>query len=119
MLQAVDNDESFEDAVDAVSVRSLTKRAVSASRSPPPQEQHQSQSSDKTHEHSQQAEPEAVQEADAKSQRESSPLSRRLSSTSNLDNVNLDDETATSADGKSIVYCNMVLTKLTALLQDQ
>ncbi|OAA79242.1 GTPase activating protein (Gyp5) [Akanthomyces lecanii RCEF 1005] len=99
---AAENDESFEDAVDAVdsvSVRSLTKRAVSASRAPASEEQHQPPSTETAHEHAQQAEPETTEEADAKSHRDSSPLSKRLSNTSNLDNVNLDDEAPPSADG--------------------
>ncbi|OAA54877.1 GTPase activating protein (Gyp5) [Cordyceps fumosorosea ARSEF 2679] len=112
---AAENDESFEDAVDtvdSVSVRSLTKRAVSTSKPPPTEEHHPQPQAPETasdrpqhpetaSEPPQQAEPEVAQEADAKSHRESSPLSRRLSSTSNLDNVNLDDEAAPSVDRES------------------
>ncbi|EJP65648.1 TBC domain-containing protein [Beauveria bassiana ARSEF 2860] len=101
MPQVTENDESFEDAVDAVdsvSVRSLTKRAVSSSRPPAPEEPHEAQTTDSTPDHAQEPEPEAALESDVKSHRDSSPLPRRLSTTSDLDNVNLDDETAPSAD---------------------
>lgn len=104
-LKAAENDESFEDAVDAVdavSVRSLTNRAVSASRAAASEEQHQIPSTETENKHSQQAEPETAEEADAQLHRDSSPLSKRLSNTSNLDNVNLDDEASPSAGGTII-----------------
>lgn len=96
--QATEQD-SFEDAVDAVSVRSLTKRTVSVTKPPPPNDIHT-------------IDLEIDQEADGKTekedttsmdsdykpepQRESTPLSHRISSTSNLDNVSLDDDTPQS-----------------------
>ncbi|TQV98006.1 hypothetical protein V2A60_006294 [Cordyceps javanica] len=104
---AVENEESFEDAVDnvdSVSVRSLTKRTASTSKVPAPEEPTpEEQTEQSTHNHARQTELEAAQETDTKSHRESSPLSRRLSTTSNLDNVNLDDEAAPSADARSKV----------------
>ncbi|XP_044724416.1 rab-GTPase-TBC domain-containing protein [Hirsutella rhossiliensis] len=89
---AVEEHDSFEDAVDAVSVRSLTKRAVSVtvSKSQVPGE------TDSTETHTIEADPPSPAESQAKrqSRRPSSPPSSRISDASNLDNVNLDDEAA-------------------------
>lgn len=92
LLQTADNDESFEDAVDAVSVRSLTKRSVSTSKPPPQDEEKQVPSLQSRHDEIKEPEAESNEESASKSDRDPSPLSRRLSTTSNLDNVNLDDE---------------------------
>lgn len=105
--QAADREESFEDAVDgadtvdAVSERSLTKRSASASKPPTHDDEHDTPSDGVAHHHTHAHETEAepADEHNPMSPRESSPLSRRLSTTSNLDNVNLDDEAATAADG--------------------
>lgn len=103
--QLNDKEESFEDAVDApdapdtVSVRSLTKRSVSTSKPPPADQDDHAETTEATHQHAPEPDAEPAEDADAKSHRDSSPLSRRLSTTSNLDNVNLDDEAAPAADG--------------------
>ncbi|EQL01493.1 GTPase activating protein (Gyp5) [Ophiocordyceps sinensis CO18] len=88
--QVVEEHDSFEDAVDAVSVRSLTKRAVSVtvSNSPAPDE------TESTETHNIEADPPSPAQSQGKRQSggSSSPLSSRISDASNLDNVNLDDE---------------------------
>lgn len=87
--QAAEHD-SLEDAVDAVSVRSLTKRTVSVtvpSESPLPDE------SEGTETHTTEAEPPSPAKSQAQRQ------SRRISDASNLDNVNLDGETADKPQG--------------------
>ncbi|KAK2593792.1 hypothetical protein QQS21_008500 [Conoideocrella luteorostrata] len=102
---AVDNAEATTDTVDAKSVRSLTKRSVSVTASPPPLsgEAEKNQGKEKT------AEKDDVNGEDVSvdtpraeskpgSRRTSSPLSNRISNTSNLDNVNLDDENSTKTE---------------------
>ena len=109
--QSADHD-TFEDAVDNSSVRSLTKRSVSASKRVPSgeatsddgsvqQKVDDTTSSDKgatASETSQNvdfkdASDDATEDDDnSKTRRKSSPHSKRISSTSNLDNVNLDDD---------------------------
>ncbi|POR32291.1 GTPase-activating protein GYP5 [Tolypocladium paradoxum] len=93
---AAEND-SFEDAVDAVSVRSLTKRSVSASKSPPPDK------AAKPGAHTVKDESPDPAEADPRpqSRRGSSPISSRISNASNLDNVNLDDEAPAKSQGNN------------------
>lgn len=99
LLQTADNDESFEDAVDAVSVRSLTKRSVSTSKPPPKNEDQQVPSLQSLHDDIKEPDAESNVESASKSGRDPSPLSRRLSTTSNLDNVNLDDEALPANQG--------------------
>lgn len=105
---AVDNADSSADTVDAVSVRSLTKRSVSvaATRDPPPHSENSSEGKEdvnvKTKEEDSDKdkaiEP-AKPESRPESLRPSSVLSNRISHTSNLDNVNLDDDNSTKAEG--------------------
>ncbi|ETS05688.1 RabGAP/TBC [Trichoderma reesei RUT C-30] len=92
--------DAFEDAVDAASVRSLTKRSVSATRpQPPPPEQDATKSdaeSDKEEE-AEEAKSDKGEEKPEPPSRGSTPLSHRISNisnTSNLDVVNLDDDAA-------------------------
>lgn len=112
--QAADT-ETFEDAVDTGSVRSLTKRSVSANKSEPPDngsevESHEDSDSKDT-KPSESAPIDDVKEAsgtpvdenedeeDKTTRRDSSPVSKRFSSTSNLDNVNLEDEVPPAPEG--------------------
>ncbi|KAG5981337.1 hypothetical protein E4U55_003066 [Claviceps digitariae] len=107
---AVDNADGVgEETVDAISVRSLTKRSASVTKSPPPKlerdEKGEGKDQDKdTKTESQGAgnKDETVQRSRSESQprsvRTSSPVSNRISSTSDLDNVNLDDENPTKTD---------------------
>ena len=104
--QAAEND-TFEDAVDS-SVRSLTKRSVSASKPVPSPEAAsddgsvQQKADDRQGttpvetddvDDSKDANDDATEHEDKpKTLRKSSSHSRGISSTSNLDNVNLDDE---------------------------
>ncbi|KAL6858403.1 RabGAP/TBC [Trichoderma novae-zelandiae] len=98
----VDTD-AFEDAVDAASVRSLTKRSVSATKPQPPSPEQDATKSDAESDSEEEAE-EAEDASSVKSEekpeppsRGSTPLSHRISNisnTSNLDVVNLDDDAA-------------------------
>ncbi|KAI9158350.1 GTPase-activating protein GYP5 [Paramyrothecium foliicola] len=82
---------NFEDAVEVASVRSLTKRSVSVSK-PPTAEEPQGPADDHST-YSREAESAKDKEAVPQdSQRGSSPVSNRISNTSDLDNVNLDDD---------------------------
>ncbi|PHH66428.1 hypothetical protein CDD81_7483 [Ophiocordyceps australis] len=88
--------DTFEDALDNASVRSLTKRTVSASKSTSPV----ADSDDIAERASTPSGKDDVAEsvdlgAKRKSRRTSSPLSARISNSSNLDNVNLDDDSST------------------------
>ncbi|KAM0516022.1 hypothetical protein ACHAPE_005645 [Trichoderma viride] len=104
--------DTFEDAVDAASVRSLTKRSirsVSATKSqPPPPERDASESESEAGSDEEEEEEEEEEEVEVESAKEeekpeppsrgSTPLSHRvsnISNTSNLDVVNLDDDDAT------------------------
>ena len=90
----------IEDAVDAVSVRSLTKRSASASKSPhPPDAEQQDTKSDADDTGDVRRDSSGT---DSKSQprRSSSPISKRISHDSNLDNVDLDDEAPAKAKGE-------------------
>ncbi|KAM0455884.1 hypothetical protein ACHAO4_003966 [Trichoderma viride] len=96
--------DTFEDAVDAASVRSLTKRSirsVSATKSqPPPPERDASESEAGSDEEEEEEEVESVKDEEKPEppSRGSTPLSHRvsnISNTSNLDVVNLDDDDAT------------------------
>lgn len=77
--------DSFEDAVDTSSVRSLTKRSVSASRPRELEENDIERSKENKDSPS-------GNDDEASTPRRESPLSRRISNASNLENVNLDDE---------------------------
>ncbi|KAL7936020.1 rab-GTPase-TBC domain-containing protein [Trichoderma chlorosporum] len=96
--------DAFEDAVDAASVRSLTKRSVSISKPQPPPPEHDATKSNADSD-SEEEEDEEEQEANSVKSEEkpeppsrgSSPVSHRISNisnTSNLDVVNLDDDAA-------------------------
>ncbi|KAH7321015.1 rab-GTPase-TBC domain-containing protein [Stachybotrys elegans] len=89
--------DTFEDAADSVSVRSLTKRTVSVSKLSPPEPSPK--------EPSNAADDNSVYEEETKSnrdsteqpsRRDSSPRSNRISIHDNLQNVNLDDDSAPS-----------------------
>ncbi|RCI16609.1 hypothetical protein L249_2231 [Ophiocordyceps polyrhachis-furcata BCC 54312] len=95
--------ESFEDAVDAVdaadlhdtvSVRSLTKRTVSVSQSPASDESDDTDNSGENDEevHKARDAEQDLSKARPPSSRQSPAPSSHISSTPNLDNVNLDDE---------------------------
>ncbi|KAL7799742.1 RabGAP/TBC [Trichoderma ceciliae] len=89
--------DAFEDAVDATSVRSLTKRSVSATKpQPPPPEQDASQS-DTESDSEEEVESIKSEEKLEPPSRGSTPVSHRISNisnTSNLDVVDLDDDAA-------------------------
>lgn len=104
--QAADT-ETFEDAVDTSSVRSLTKRSASANKPDTPDngsevESHEDTDSKDTRPSESAASNDDANEVsratvdedadDKTTRRGSSPVSKRFSSTSNLDNVNLEDE---------------------------
>ncbi|ODA80975.1 hypothetical protein RJ55_03935 [Drechmeria coniospora] len=84
--------DSFEDAVDAASVRSLTKRSVSVTKPPLPKDEPEADKEGETR--SREVESPTSDEAASNPQsgRESSPISNRISNDLNLDNVELDDE---------------------------
>lgn len=105
--QSVEND-SFEDAVDAASVRSLTKRSVSATKTPLPDDdpnmeaetlstEVESPGSDMT-------------KSKPHSSGASSPISSRISNASNLDNVELNDEAPAKAKGSWVLHYAFVRT---------
>ncbi|KAG6067600.1 hypothetical protein E4U32_003422 [Claviceps aff. humidiphila group G2b] len=123
---AIDNAADIGDTLDARSVRSLTKRSASFNKSPSPQPkprgepqpvpqpEHQPHRDEKdngkvqdkdtkTDNQDSDNESQTVQGSRSKSRqnspRASSPVSNRISSTSNLDNVDLDDENSTDIDG--------------------
>ncbi|KFA74672.1 hypothetical protein S40288_03208 [Stachybotrys chartarum IBT 40288] len=90
--QGSPDQETFEDAVDAVSVRSLTKRSVSGSRNPPPADERSTAEDDKsTYEDDTKS---SRDRADSIPPRDLSPKSNRVTISETLDNVNLDDDTA-------------------------
>ena len=109
--QATDPDDNFEDAVAHSPARSLTKRSVSYSKSQTPAqdaaaEEPSGRKSVETHRSEDKRESKTV-DADSESddeveslhekplpRRKSSSVSKRISSTSNLDNVSLDDDDA-------------------------
>ncbi|KAK1240737.1 hypothetical protein MKX07_006170 [Trichoderma sp. CBMAI-0711] len=92
--------DAFEDAVDAASVRSLTKRSVSATRPQPPPPEEDATKSDAESDKEEEAEEAKSDKGEEKPEppsRGSTPLSHRISNisnTSNLDVVNLDDDAA-------------------------
>ncbi|PTB64396.1 RabGAP/TBC [Trichoderma citrinoviride] len=92
--------DTFEDAVDAASVRSLTKRSVSATRPQPPPPEQDATKSDAESDGEEEAEDAKSVKSEEKPEppsRGSTPLSHRISNisnTSNLDVVNLDDDAA-------------------------
>lgn len=101
--QAVEHD-SPEEFVDAVSVRSLTKRSVSATKAPP------SDDTSKVGSPSAEGEPpeQAEESLATHSARAPSPAASRFSDASNLDNVNLDDEAATKIQGNLRATCRLL-----------
>ncbi|EGR50929.1 GTPase-activating protein, partial [Trichoderma reesei QM6a] len=112
--------DAFEDAVDAASVRSLTKRSVSATRpQPPPPEQDATKSdaeSDKEEE-AEEAKSDKGEEKPEPPSRGSTPLSHRISNisnTSNLDVVNLDDDAAPQPQGTPLSHHQ--LSRTTSLI---
>ncbi|KAH0499101.1 hypothetical protein TgHK011_006317 [Trichoderma gracile] len=92
--------DAFEDAVDAASVRSLTKRSVSATRPQPPPPEEDATKTDAESDKEEDAEEAKSVKSEEKPEppsRGSTPLSHRISNisnTSNLDVVNLDDDAA-------------------------
>ncbi|PHH90607.1 hypothetical protein CDD83_3166 [Cordyceps sp. RAO-2017] len=82
--------DSFEDAVDAVSVRSLTKRSASISKSPALDQDNTAAEIDGVVDEP--SNPVKAPTDRPQSRRQSSTPSSRISNTPNLDNVNLDDE---------------------------
>lgn len=110
--------DSFEDAVDnadgtvdTVDARSLTKRSVSVTKSPSPRPERDEKDNErgkdedkdtKKKNQNTNAENESLDDSKTESRPEShrtpSPLSNRISSTSNLDNVNLDDDYSTKTE---------------------
>ncbi|KAL3959940.1 hypothetical protein ACCO45_005057 [Purpureocillium lilacinum] len=93
---AAEND-SFEDAVDAVSVRSLTKRSASASKSPPPPDAEQQDTKSDADDTGDVRRDSSGTDSKSQPRRSSSPISKRISHDSNLDNVDLDDEAPAKA----------------------
>ncbi|KJZ80445.1 hypothetical protein HIM_00295 [Hirsutella minnesotensis 3608] len=117
--------DSFEDAVDAVSVRSLTKRPISVSKSIPSEDLEEDERPDQVTDKDDAPAVEAQEEKTAaknevaevvssdqpispdpvqaspkrQSRRPSSPESNRISNASNLDNVNLHDESVAKSSG--------------------
>lgn len=94
--------DTFEDAVDTSEVRSLTKRTPSVSTQRP------SKIAPELPSPNDDLPPKEVEPLAASSPtspddepKASSPVSNRISSTSNLDNVNLDDDVAASQAGSS------------------
>ncbi|KAK4079903.1 hypothetical protein Trihar35433_1008 [Trichoderma harzianum] len=94
--------DAFEDAVDAASVRSLTKRSVSSSKPQPPPPEADATKSDADSDSEEEEEEEEANSVKSEEKPElpsrgSSPVSHRISNisnTSNLDVVNLDDDAA-------------------------
>ncbi|KAJ4860492.1 rab-GTPase-TBC domain-containing protein [Trichoderma breve] len=94
--------DTFEDAVDAASVRSLTKRSVSNSKPQPPPPEADATKSDADSDSEEEEEEEEANSVKSEEKPEppsrgSSPVSHRISNisnTSNLDVVNLDDDAA-------------------------
>lgn len=132
-MQTAEKDDAFEDAVDAPdhadaadagdkvevgSFRSLTKRSVSSTKESPrvddgavsPTQVDNGANEDASH-----VAPES--ESKAESRRGSSPLSKRFSNTSNLDNLNLDDETAQTTEG--VYTCRATLTSVLLTQREQ
>ncbi|EFZ02272.1 Rab GTPase-TBC domain protein [Metarhizium robertsii] len=120
---AVDNADTTADTVDAGSVRSLTKRSVSlskrASRRDGEDEENEGGEKSDRDDKDKKDEKDEEDEEDKRTSRDelvdsdkaevkpapgrtSSPLSRRISNTSNLDNVNLDDETPAKPEAPPI-----------------
>lgn len=111
---AVDNADGPADTVDTSSVRSLTKRSVSVAKSPSSQPERDEKGKELspakvTKEDNQnfETEVETVEYPKPESGPESRPNSlshsKRISNTSNLDNVNLDDENPTKTHGMQMV----------------
>ncbi|KAH0528021.1 hypothetical protein TsFJ059_002935 [Trichoderma semiorbis] len=94
--------DAFEDAVDAASVRSLTKRSVSTSKPQPPPPEADATKSDADSDSEEEEEEEDANSVKSEEKPEppsrgSSPVSHRISNisnASNLDVVNLDDDAA-------------------------
>ncbi|KAL6823992.1 rab-GTPase-TBC domain-containing protein [Trichoderma camerunense] len=94
--------DAFEDAVDAASVRSLTKRSVSTSKPQPPPPEADATKSDADSDSEEEEDEEEANSVKSEEKPElpsrgSSPVSHRISNisnTSNLDVVNLDDDAA-------------------------
>ncbi|PTB39913.1 uncharacterized protein TrAFT101_005049 [Trichoderma asperellum] len=92
--------DAFEDAVDAASVRSLTKRSirsVSATKSQPPPPERDASESEAESDEEEEVESVKGEDKPEPPSRGSTPLSHRISNisnTSNLDVVNLDDDDA-------------------------
>lgn len=107
--QATEQD-AFEDAVDAASVRSLTKRSVSATRlqpSPPVEDAAKSDAESDKEQEAEEAKSVKSEEKPEPPSRGSTPLSHRISNisnTSNLDVVNLDDDAAPQAQGTPLSH---------------
>ncbi|OAA51471.1 GTPase-activating protein GYP5 [Metarhizium rileyi] len=93
---ALDNADSTVDTIDAGSVRSLTKRSISVSKTTSRLGEEEETDKDNIKHESVDSNEAGPHPA---SRRTSSPLSHRISITSNLDNVNLDDETPAKAEG--------------------
>lgn len=106
--QATEHD-AFEDAVESASVRSLTKRTLSVKSQPQtpgvdgPDRQDPLDKPSNDHE-AVENKRDSTDEKNSQDQPETSPktasISNRISRTSNLDVVDLDDETATDKPGK-------------------
>ncbi|KAG6042221.1 hypothetical protein E4U41_002564 [Claviceps citrina] len=107
---AVDNVDGSGDTVDARSVRSLTKRSVSATKSPSPRPERDEKGKEKSQDKGTkkdnqdfETEHEVVQQNGTgslpSSPRTSFPGSSRISNTYKLDNVNLDDDNPTKTEG--------------------
>ncbi|KAG5953788.1 hypothetical protein E4U53_002644 [Claviceps sorghi] len=112
--------DSFEDAVDKAdgagdetldtrSVRSLTKRSVSVTKSPSPKPEQDEKGEAKDQYKETKADSQDLGQEDGllqhprsesrpRSMQTSSPISNRISNTSSLDNVNLDDENPTKTE---------------------
>ncbi|KAM5355578.1 hypothetical protein ACJ41O_002224 [Fusarium nematophilum] len=105
---ASEPDDNFEDAVTHSPARSLTKRSISypkpqsAAQDEPAEQQPDRRSEDSSHKESKQepkhdqhavdsADDDSVHEKPIPGRRKSSSISHRISNTSNLDNVSLDD----------------------------
>ncbi|KAK5997988.1 GTPase-activating protein GYP5 [Cladobotryum mycophilum] len=93
---AADND-TFEDAVDAASVRSLTKRSTTTSITKPPPQEDQDSSDEDSSDDEEEETASVKDESKSIPQPDSTPPPHRLSNASNLDVVNLDDDTAAVA----------------------
>ncbi|PHH83329.1 hypothetical protein CDD82_2081 [Ophiocordyceps australis] len=115
--------DTFEDALDNASVRSLTKRTLSTSKSTSPvADSHDATERASTPSGKADVAESVELEAKRKSRRTSSPLSTRISNSSNLDNVNLDDNSSTKSQehqnpvGKDQANKSLSLNSITSAL---